>query len=187
MAKPTENRLLYDRGQGYAGRVTSDHTLRHIAKDVVRIGRLGTFGFPKGYLLYVGSSFTHEGVAGRTARHLGGTGPRLWGVDFLRGFAESVELWWTHHGEKVECTWARALAGMPMCSCPAPLAGASDCQRCEPPIVEQRCPAHLFHTEKHPSIEAFVKQLGLSGSGGYEVHCYTAKQALAAAKGAKAT
>jgi Uri superfamily endonuclease len=163
--------------------------LRVKKAGVVRIARLGTFGLPEGYLLYVGSAFGADGVAGRTARHVGGTGPRLWGVASLRGFAEPVELWWTHHGRKVECDWARALVGMPACSCPAPLAGASDCNRCRRSgsrkDVEQRCPAHLFHTPERLPVGEFAGQLGRSGSGGYEVRCQSAKKALAAGRGAK--
>jgi Uri superfamily endonuclease len=148
--------------------------LRAEKPAVVRLARLGTFWLPGGFFLYVGSAFAAGGVAARTTRHVEGTGPRLWGADHLRGFARPVERWWTHHREKVECRWARALAGMPACSCPAPLAGASDCNRCQPPRAgggeEQRCPAHLFHAEDRPSVEAFADQLGASGSGGYRIH-----------------
>jgi Uri superfamily endonuclease len=140
---------------------------------LVRIGRLGTFWLPAGYLLYVGSAFHGGGVVSRTDRHLGGTGPRLWGVDDLRGFAAPAGLWWTHHGIKVEHTWARALAGMPAYCCPAPLAGASDCNRGrsrQGGVGDvQRCPAHLFHTPDLPSVDGFAEQLGRSGSGGYTI------------------
>jgi Uri superfamily endonuclease len=154
---------------------------------VVRFARLGTFWFPEGYLLYVGSAFGGGGVAGRAARHLGGTGPRLWGVDHLRGVARPAALWWTHHAERAECTWARAPAGMACCRCTAPLAGASDCNRRSGGAAspEQRCPAHLFHAAGLPSLGAFAGQLGRSGSGGYEIHSWAAAPALAAAKGTK--
>ncbi|MBA4191450.1 MAG: hypothetical protein C0467_26015 [Planctomycetaceae bacterium] len=143
---------------------------------VVRLGSLGTFWFPAGHLLYVGSAFMAGGVAGRTDRHLDGSGPRLWGVDYLRGFASRTELWWTHHDEKVECRWAMALAGTPQCCCTAPLAGASDCGR---------CPAHLFFTAERPSVESFARRLGRCGSGGYTIHCQLASQALGGANRVK--
>ncbi len=141
---------------------------------IAQFARLGTFWFPRGFLLYVGSAFQkHVGVAGRAMRHLKSTGPRLWGLDYLRGFAKPAELWWTHHPDKLECAWARALAGMPEYCCPAPLAGASDCNSGKPPPVGepelQQCPAHLFHAIDMPSVKAFAKQLGRSGSGGYEI------------------
>jgi Uri superfamily endonuclease len=142
------------------------------APGVVRLGDLGTFWFPAGHLLYVGSAFQAGGVAGRTDRHLDGSGPRLWQVDYLRGFARRTELWWTHHEAKVECDWALALAGTPQCCCTAPLAGASDCRR---------CPAHLYSTTESPSVEAFARRLGRSGAGGYTIHCQSASQALGGA------
>jgi Uri superfamily endonuclease len=147
---------------------------------VVRIGRLGTFWLPAGYLLYVGSAFQGGGVASRTGRHLGGTGPRLWGLDDLRGFAAPVELWWMHHSGKVEHIWARALAGMPAYCCPAPVAGATDCngkphEKDEDGLLQQ-CPAHLFHSADRPSVDAFAGHLGMSGSGGYTVYHQSASR-----------
>lgn len=150
--------------------------LRVDAPGVVRLGALGTFWFPAGHLLYVGSAFMAGGVAGRTDRHLDGSGPRLWGVDYLREFAHRTELWWTHHGETVECRWAMALAGSPTCCCTAPRAGASDCGR---------CPAHLFFTAERPSVESFARRLGRCGSGGYTIHCQAASQALGGANRVK--
>jgi Uri superfamily endonuclease len=143
------------------------------APGLVRIGRLGTFWLPTGHLLYVGSAFQAGGVAARTGRHLGGTGPRLWSLDDLRGFAAPVALWWTHHPAQVEHTWARALAGMPAFCCPAPVAGATDCNGTPREKDEsgplQQCPAHLFHTPGLPSVDEFAEQLGRSGSGGYAI------------------
>jgi Uri superfamily endonuclease len=173
MKAPTikENSLyLWDRSGTYV-------VILHAEKPgVVRLGRLGTFWFPAGYLLYVGSAFGGGGVASRTERHLGKTGPLRWNIDYLRGFASSVELWWTHHPNKVECNWAMALSGMPECCCTAPQAGANDCKS---------RPAHLFSTKERPSIKAFAKQLGTCGSGGYTVHCQAASHALIQTKVAK--
>ena len=146
------------------------------APGVVRLGWLGTFWFPAGHLLYVGSAFQPGGVAGRTDRHLDGSGSRLWQVDYLRGFARRTELWWTHHEAKVECAWAMALAGTPQCCCTAPLAGASDCGR---------CPAHLYFTAERPSVESFARRLGRCGSGGYTIRCQLASQAIGGANRAE--
>jgi Uri superfamily endonuclease len=137
--------------------------------DVVRLGALGTFCLPAGYLLYVGSAFGPGGVARRTDRHLRGSGPQLWNVDFLRGFAEPAELWWTHHHGKVECDWAMALASMPQCCAPAPRAGARDCKR---------CPTHLYRMKDRPSVAGFAEQLGLRGSCGYEINWQSAAHAI---------
>ena len=138
---------------------------------ILRLGSLGTFWMPAGYLLYVGSAFGQGGVASRTDRHLGGTGPLKWNVDYLRGFAKPTELWWTHHHIKVECVWSMALARMPECCCPAPTAGSNDCVR---------CPTHLYRMKVRPSVDVFATQLGLAGSGGYAINWQLASQAIGA-------
>jgi Uri superfamily endonuclease len=114
-----------------------------------RIGRLGTFLLPAGYLLYVGSAFAADGVAGRTDRHRDADAPLRWNIDHLKAIARPVELWWTHNdqGQPVECPWAMALAALPGYCCPAPRCGGNDCKR---------CPAHLYYTADRPSCEAFV-------------------------------
>jgi len=82
---------------------------------IVIFGRSDSFLVRAGYVLYVGSAFQAGGVQSRTLRHFEGTGPRLWGIDDLRGFAIPIGLWWTHHSDKVECIWARALARIIRC------------------------------------------------------------------------
>lgn len=131
------------------------------APAIVRLGRLDTFWIPAGYLLYVGSAFGGGGVHSRTTRHITGSGATRWNVDHLRGFARPIELWWTHHSERVECSWAMALAAMSGYCCPAPQGGANDCRQ---------CPAHLFRSATRPSCIKFAQQLGLAGWGGYTIH-----------------
>jgi Uri superfamily endonuclease len=125
--------------------------LRLTASQVLRIGKLGTFWLPPGYLLYVGSAFAAGGVAGRTGRHRRNA-PLRWNVDHLKMIAEPVELWWSHNrkDEPVECEWAMSLAAMPGFCCPAPRCGANDCKK---------CPAHLFHTATPPSCDEFPAQV----------------------------
>ena len=125
--------------------------LRLAAPEVVRVGRLGTFWLPAGFLLYVGSAFQPGGVAARSGRHRRPDAPLRWNLDHLKAVARPVEIWWTHNrrDEPVECPWAMALAILPGMSCPAPRCGANDCKR---------CPAHLFHSTGRPSCDDFLAQ-----------------------------
>jgi Uri superfamily endonuclease len=125
--------------------------LRLDAPQVLRIGRLGTFWLPAGFLLYVGSAFAAGGVADRTGRHCRPDAPLRWNMDHLKAIAEPVELWWTHNEQArpVECGWAMTLADLPGVCCPAPRCGANDCKR---------CPAHLIHMARRPGCEEFLTQ-----------------------------
>ncbi len=115
----------------------------------LRIGRLGTFRLPPGFLVYVGSAFGGGGVAHRTGRHRDPNSLLRWNIDHLKAIAHPVELWWTLNNQKkpVECHWAMTLANFPGYCCPAPRCGGNDCKR---------CPAHLFHVATRPRCEEFV-------------------------------
>lgn len=123
-----------------------------------RIGRLGTFRLPPGYLLYVGSAFGTRGVAERTGRHRDPSAPLRWNVDHLKTIGQPVELWWTNNDRlrPVECAWAMALASLPGYCCPAPRCGGNDCKR---------CPAHLFYLSDRPSVHDFAGALGQAVPG----------------------
>jgi Uri superfamily endonuclease len=127
---------------------------------VVQVGRLGTHWLPPGYLLYVGSAHGAGGIAARTGRHRDVGRPLLWNVDHVKAVATTVEVWWTHAAEKVECDWAMALAATAEYSCPVPGFGSNDCKR---------CPAHFFHCARRPSAEAFVGSLQVAGRGAVPV------------------
>jgi protein phosphatase len=99
----------------------------------LRIGALGTFRFPAGYYLYVGSAL--NGLEGRVRRHLRRNKICRWHIDYLRRRAEVLEVWTVVSKKRLECRWAAAARKMPGASIPAPRFGASDC----------RCAAHLVH------------------------------------------
>jgi Uri superfamily endonuclease len=118
---------------------------------ILRIGRLETFWLPAGFFLYVGSAFAPNLVQRRIARHRSTEATLRWNLDHIKTIARPIELWWTHHAEKVECRWAMALAELPGCCCPAPGCGANDCKN---------CPAHFYWTGKRPSCQAFAEVVG---------------------------
>lgn len=107
------------------------------------IGALGTFEFPAGHYLYVGSAL--NGLEGRLRRHIQRNKPPHWHIDHLRRHADLVEIWYTPSDERLECRWAEAARTLPDASLPVPRFGASDCT----------CPAHLVFLPATPDLKAF--------------------------------
>lgn len=101
----------------------------------VAIGRLGTFCFPRGYYIYVGSALGSGGVPARLARHRRQQKRRHWHIDHFLAQARIVGVQTDASGERLECAWAREWLATPGAQVPAPGFGASDCA----------CPAHLVY------------------------------------------
>ena len=112
------------------------------------IGRLGTFTFDSGYYVYTGSAFGPGGLAARIGRHLQRSKKRHWHIDYLRRFAEIVEIWYTYHPVNVECRWADVIRQTRGGQIPFPGFGSSDC----------RCKSHLFYFKKQPGFASFTKK-----------------------------
>lgn len=125
---------------------------RALALDV---GRLGAVAFPPGYYLYVGSALGN--LQARLARHLRREKRVHWHIDVLLGQARIVEIWYRPGRERLECAWARALAGAPGLTPWGRRFGSSDC----------RCPTHLFYAEGRPAREEVWQ--GLPGGEGVRV------------------
>lgn len=106
--------------------------------QTIRIGKLGTFRFPRGYYIYVGSAL--NGLVARLARHLRRDKNKFWHIDYLLELAR-VKAVWTHQSdERWECVWARAALALPRARIVAPRFGASDCT----------CPTHLIYFGASP-------------------------------------
>jgi Uri superfamily endonuclease len=73
-----------------------------------------------------------------------------WHVDYLRAKAHPDQMWYAVGTQKLECTWAEVLSGLPGASIPVPRFGGSDC----------RCPAHLVHFSALPALSAFIRAVG---------------------------
>ena len=143
---------VVERSDGPDARPGTYVVVMRLPNDVVlRIGRLGTFWLPKGYLLYVGSAMGGGGVRSRTNRHQDPSAVKLWNVDHVKAVARPVEIWWTHDTARVECDWAMALASMHGYCCPTSGFGANDCKA---------CPAHFFHRSTKPECDEFAGALG---------------------------
>lgn len=104
----------------------------------IPVGALGTWAFPHGVYLYVGSAWGPGGLRARVGRHVMGSPRPRWHIDYLRSHACPVALWLAP-GAHLECVWAQALSECPDFRVIIPRFGASDC----------RCTAHLFYLGKH--------------------------------------
>ncbi len=111
----------------------------------IEVGRLGTFAFPPGYYLYLGSARGPGGLAARLKRHRRRHKKLRWHVDYLLPHAELLEVWSAVSGERLECRWAEAARALPGAEVVVPRFGASDC----------RCPAHLYRFAQRPDFARF--------------------------------
>ncbi len=113
----------------------------------IAVGKLGTFSFPSGYYLYVGSAL--GGLSSRISRHLREDRKTHWHIDYLLKHSRVIEVWYTLSEEHLECLWARVACAMPQAKVPVPGFGSSDCQ----------CLSHLIYFPDKPTRVAF--QAGL--------------------------
>ena len=102
----------------------------------IQIGRLGTFAFPAGPYLYLGSAMGPGGLAGRLHHHLSTPKRPHWHIDYLRQKALILAVGYIILSYSQECEWSRRAAGHAETFMPAPGFGASDCQ--------SGCAAHLY-------------------------------------------
>ncbi|MEA3312481.1 MAG: GIY-YIG nuclease family protein [candidate division WOR-3 bacterium] len=110
----------------------------------IAIGKLGTFLFPAGYYLYVGSALGPGGLEARLARHRRRKKRPRWHIDYLLQHARLLEVWSMASEERLECSLAREIREMLGAQIVAPGFGSSDC----------RCPSHLVYFEARPVCEA---------------------------------
>lgn len=107
----------------------------------LQVGRLGTFDFPRGYYVYVGSARGAGGLRPRVLRHWRDAKRIHWHIDYLRAVARPVRVWYSTDTHVKECAWAEMLQARGAGNV-ASRFGASDC----------RCPAHLFHFARPPRL-----------------------------------
>lgn len=112
--------------------------------QTIAVGRLGTFDFPNGYYLYVGSAFGPGGLAARLGRHdkLARLSDKKlhWHIDYLREQAAIVEILYEVGTLRQEHRWATAICQLKRGEILVPRFGASDCF----------CPTHLIYFPTQP-------------------------------------
>lgn len=104
----------------------------------LQVGRLGKSDFPPGEYVYLGSALGPGGLKARLGRHLRGSGPPHWHIDWLRAGALVTGYYFIASKNRFECVWSQALINHPSTSVPVHGFGSSDCRGAENP-----CPAHL--------------------------------------------
>ncbi|MBN1317114.1 MAG: GIY-YIG nuclease family protein [Anaerolineales bacterium] len=117
----------------------------------IRIGRKGTFLFPAGYYLYLGSAQGPGGLASRLNRHCRQEKKHRWHIDYFRQSAILEQVWAFPTTERLECAWAVAAMALPNAKIPVPGLGSSDC----------RCPSHLIHYPIRPDPARFARTINL--------------------------
>jgi Uri superfamily endonuclease len=111
-------------------------------RQVISVGRLGTFDVRPGFYVYVGSALGSGGLAARIGRHLRQEKTLRWHVDYLRAVTELVEVWFRPGRQRRECLWAERLARMPGAGIRRLGFGSSDCG----------CRSHLIWFEVQPVL-----------------------------------
>jgi Uri superfamily endonuclease len=136
-------------------------------QERITVGKLGTFDFPAGYYLYVGSALGPGGLQARLARHRrvcesspqsspSQTAKKLhWHIDYLLQQAQRIEVWSVASKERLECKWSEAARRLPEAQVPVRGFGSSDCH----------CPAHLIYFSARPDREQFEQALQKLGRG----------------------
>lgn len=118
-------------------RIDENHSLYAVHLDLkedieIPIGKLGTYHFPKGAYIYVGSA--KKAIVHRLNRHKKIEKPKRWHIDYLRPYCEITKII-TYEGEVGECRLAEKLRKEVTGILPIKGFGASDCH----------CPSHLIH------------------------------------------
>lgn len=121
---------------------------RPLSSPIV-IGKLGSFEFPTGFYLYVGSALGPGGLAGRLRRHLSPTKKVHWHVDYLSQGSTLIEIWYSLGQVRLEHRWAAAMGRLDGARNPAPGFGSSDC----------RCDSHLCYFARRPEKGRFEHTL----------------------------
>ena len=118
----------------------------------LKVGAFGTYDFPVGIYVYLGSARGMGGLRARLGRHLLGQGQRRWHIDFLRSSAQVVGVLYTIQQDEMgaslmplECSWSQAVSKLPGAFIPVARFGASDCR--------SGCLAHLAAFPEGLSLE----------------------------------
>jgi Uri superfamily endonuclease len=103
----------------------------------IKVGKLGTFDFKKGYYIYIGSAL--NSLPGRINRHLRKEKKIKWHIDYLLNGARIVEIFYFETTKKLECKLAKK---MQKNLAVIKKFGSSDCS----------CEGHLFYSDKNPKM-----------------------------------
>lgn len=112
----------------------------------LRIGKLGTVGFKKGYYAYVGSAL--NGLNGRIRRHISNRKSLHWHVDYLLKEGKITDVYVKSAEEKEECDIADLLS---LRFQSIKNFGSSDC----------KCRGHLFFSTNKKELINTIISIGM--------------------------
>lgn len=101
----------------------------------IKVGKLGTIDFKKGYYMYIGSAL--NSLDGRINRHLRKDKKIRWHIDYLLNEAKINEILIFETTEKLECKFAKKMQKNLES---IKNFGSSDCS----------CKSHLFYSKRYP-------------------------------------
>jgi len=111
-------------------------------KKEIKIGRLGTFIFPKGFYVYTGSA--QNGLEKRIDRHLSINKKFHWHIDYLLSYAKIIQVLRYAGVKKDECKLNHLIAQSPDSTLVVNKFGSSDCN----------CATHLYYFKNSPKLLA---------------------------------
>lgn len=112
----------------------------------IKVGRLVSMVFKKGYYAYVGSAM--NGLDARIIRHLRTEKKLYWHIDYLLQNVDIDNLYCSFSNKKQECKFAQELCQDLE---PAIDFGSSDCN----------CKGHLFHSKRYDAMQRAIAKLGV--------------------------
>lgn len=107
----------------------------------LEIGRLGTFLFPAGFYVYVGSA--QSNLERRIGRHLRQEKKMRWHIDYLLRHGHVVSVHAYAGKKEMECVLSGEIGGMKGASPPVKGFGSSDCS----------CYSHLYFFQDDPGLQ----------------------------------
>jgi len=125
-----------------------------LSKEIrLKVGKLGTQRFPRGYYTYTGSALGvgSSSLKHRILRHLRGKKRKFWHIDFLLGH-ENVRLTGlvaTQINRKEECNINHHIKTKEKAKIPVPHFGASDCKK--------NCGSHLLYFDEENITQRITK------------------------------
>lgn len=115
----------------------------------VEVGKLGFISLIPGYYIYVGSAFGPGGLRARVHRHIRESKKKHWHLDYIKGFTQPIEIWYSYEPEIREHQWAEIIKMGSHSQILMKGFGSSDCS----------CTTHLFFTKTRPQAGSFVKRI----------------------------
>ena len=110
-----------------------------LSKDKeIKIGKLGTFIFPKGFYIYTGSA--QNGLENRINRHLSSNKKFHWHIDYLLAYAKVIKVI-RYVGSKDECKLNSVTGQSADATRIVKKFGSSDCN----------CATHLYYFKNIPT------------------------------------